>query len=43
MKYSQKTEFIKKKSEGVPVLNFEGGPGVPILNFKGALGSTFRL
>ena len=23
-----------KKTEGVPVLNFEGGPGVPLLNFE---------
>ena len=24
-----------KKSEGVPLLNFDGGPGVPLLNFEG--------
>ena len=23
-----------KKSEWVPLLNFEGGPGVPLLNFE---------
>ena len=27
-----------KKSEGVPLLNFEGGPGVPLLNFEGGPG-----
>ena len=27
-----------KKAEGVPLLNFEGGPGVPLLNFEGVLG-----
>ena len=25
-----------KKVEGVPLLNFEGGPGVPLLNFRGS-------
>ena len=24
-----------KKSEGVPLLNFDGGPEVPLLNFEG--------
>ena len=43
-----------KKGEGVPLLNFvggpgtlllnfEGGPGVPILNFNGVPGPTFKL
>ena len=43
-----------KKSEGVPLLNFEGGPGVPLLNFergpvvqllnfRGVSGPTFKL
>ena len=43
-----------KKGEGVPLLNFEGGPvilllnfeggsGVPLLNFKGVPGPTFKL
>ena len=43
-----------KKDEGVPLLNFEGGPGillldfgggpgVPLLNFKGVLGPTVKL
>ena len=42
-----------KKVEGVPVLNFVGGPGVPLLNFegpgvpllnfRGVPGSTFKL
>ena len=41
-----------KKGEGVPLLNFEGGPeilllnfeggpGVPLLNFRGVPGPTF--
>ena len=25
-----------KKAEGIPLLNFEGGPGVPLLNFRGS-------
>ena len=35
-----------KKGEGVPLLNFEGGPVVLLLNFEGVLGSwgpTFKL
>ena len=43
-----------KKGEGVPLLNFEGGPvvlllnfeegpGVPLLNFKGVPGPIFKL
>ena len=28
-----------KKVEGVPLLNFVGGPGVPLLNFEGGPGS----
>ena len=43
-----------KKGEGVPLLNFvggpgtsllnfEGGPGVPLLNFWGVPGPTFKL
>ena len=28
-----------KKTEGIPLLNFEGGPGVPLLNFEGGPGS----
>ena len=43
-----------KKSEGVPLLNFEEGPGVPLLNFergpvvqllnfRGVSGPTFKL
>ena len=43
-----------KKSEGVPLLNFEVGPGVPLLNFergpvvqllnfRGVSGPTFKL
>ena len=31
-----------KKVEGVPLLNFEGGPGVPVLNFRGVPGPTFK-
>ena len=27
-----------KKDEGVPILNFVGGPGVPLLNFEGGPG-----
>ena len=27
-----------KKGEGVPLLNFVGGPEVPLLNFEGVLG-----
>ena len=27
-----------KKGEGVPLLNFVGGPEVPLLNFEGGLG-----
>ena len=34
MKYSEKKMNSLKKSEGVPLLNFEGGPGVPLLNFE---------
>ena len=30
-----------KKGEGVPLLNFEGGPGILPLNFEGVLGSHF--
>ena len=30
-----------KKSEGVPLLNFEGGPGVPLLKFEGGPGVHF--
>ena len=29
---------LLKKVEGVPLLNFEGGPGVPLLNFRGVPG-----
>ena len=43
-----------KECEGVPLLNFEGGPrvlrlnfeggsGVPLLNFRGVPGPTFKL
>ena len=32
-----------KKGEGVPVLNFVGGPRVPLLNFNGVPGPTFKL
>ena len=43
-----------KKGEGVPLinfeggpavlpLNFEGGPGIPLLNFRGVPGPTFKL
>ena len=32
-----------KKGEGVPLLNFEGGPEVPFLNFRGVPGPTFKL
>ena len=31
-----------KKSEGVPLLNFEEGPGVPLLNFRGVPGPTLN-
>ena len=45
---------LLKKGEGVPLLNFlggpgvalldfEGGPGVPLLNFRGVPGPTFQL
>ena len=27
-----------KKAEGVPLLNFEGGPGILLLNFEGGPG-----
>ena len=27
----------------VPLLNFEGGPGVPLLNFTEVLGPAFKL
>ena len=27
-----------KKDEGVPILNFVGGPGVPLLNFESGPG-----
>ena len=27
---------------GIPILNFEGGPGVPLLNFRGVPGLTFK-
>ena len=37
IKYSEKMNSLKK-AEGVPLLNFEGGPGVPLLNFEGVLG-----
>ena len=30
-----------KKAEGVPLLNFEGGPGILLLNFEGGPGSHF--
>ena len=53
IKYSKKVNSLKK-SEGVPLLNFEGGPGilflnfevgpgVPLLNFRGVPGPTFKL
>ena len=29
-----------KKGEGVPLLNFVGGPEVPLLNFEGGSGVT---
>ena len=33
-----------KKGEGVPLLNFVGGPRVPLLNFEGgSWGPTFKL
>ena len=32
-----------KKGEGVPLLNFEGGPEVPLLNFRRVPGPTFKL
>ena len=32
-----------KKGEGIPFLNFEGGPAVPLLNFRGVPGPTFKL
>ena len=43
-----------KKGEGLPLLNFEGGPeilllnfergpGIPLLNFRGVPGPTFKL
>ena len=31
-----------KKDEGVPLLNFEGGPGVLLLNFEGVPGPGSR-
>ena len=53
IKYSEKMNSLKK-AEGVPLLNFEGGPGilllnfeggpgVPLLNLKGVPGPTFKL
>ena len=30
------------KGEGIPLLNFEGGPGVPLLKFKAGLESHFQ-
>ena len=44
MKYSEKkskTNSLKER-EGIPLLNFEGGPGVPLLNLKGLLESHFK-
>ena len=32
-----------KKGEGVPLLNFEGGPVVPLLNIRGVPSPTFKL
>ena len=32
-----------KKAEGVPLLNFEGGPGIPLLNFRAVPGPTLKL
>ena len=30
-----------KKGEGIPPLNFVGGPGVPLLDFEGGPASHF--
>ena len=35
--FSKKINSLKK-TEGVPLLNFEGAPRVPLLNFEGAPG-----
>ena len=32
-----------KKGEGIPLLNFEGGPAVLLLNFRGVPRPTFKL
>ena len=37
IKYSEKMNSLKK-AEGVPLLNFEGGPGILLLNFEGGPG-----
>ena len=38
MKYSERKMNSLKKSEGIPLLNFEGGPEVQLLNFEGVPG-----
>ena len=43
MKHSEKKMNSLKKSEGVPLLNFEGDPAVPLLSFEGVPGGpTFK-